>query len=129
MTAEQIHSKTVDDYTHPHWCDLSKCTPWTDHGGYHQHPGTLLPIGSHHVTTSLVRDDAFDHPGRSQHVPPRMLLEMIDVESVGVKTWTQLDPIEARLLATVLNVYADLCERERKAPCEQTAQQIREDNT
>ncbi|GAB3253277.1 hypothetical protein GCM10027425_12420 [Alteromonas gracilis] len=128
MTAEQIQPKSVDDYTHPHWCDLSKCRPGISHGGYHQHPGTMLPIGASHVTTSLVRDDEYDYPGRSKHVPVRLLLEMIDIDFVGHKTWTQLEPDEARLLATVLNIYADKCESARQSPCEQTAEQNRKDN-
>lgn len=127
MTAELTQPESIDDYTHPYWCDLSTCEPQRDKGGMHHHPGTMLPIGAWHAMTRLVRADDFRPGTRIQVARAHVQLVIRDVECGGDAT-TFLEPHEARLLAQVLTMYADKCEQERRLPIEQTAQEIREDN-
>lgn len=124
MTTELTQPESIDDYTHPHWCDLTACR--VERGSAtHQHAGTALPMLGNRVTTTLRRVNA----GQIEGMPTSVHVEIRETD------WTDnralgcsMTPDEARLLAQVLITYAGMCEtRFRGIPSEMTAAEIREE--
>ena len=102
---------------HPPWCELTTCEP--DSGGAgarHRSAGTMWPVQTDEVqvTVAMVRDD--DIVRGDQAAPTQIMLSMLNTASMhpdGCSLYADayIDPDDARMLARVLNRYADLTER------------------
>ncbi|MCH1867095.1 hypothetical protein [Nocardioides sp. CFH 31398] len=122
-TAPERPAATVEDVTHPDWCELATCEPRHGvldfpSGGLHYSRGTMWPSYADNCenTVRLVHSDDYDRAGRNDgSTRVQLIIRQTEVESpdgsaIEVDTW--LDPQDARMLAAALTRYADLAERD-----------------
>lgn len=112
---------TVEDYTHPEWCDVTLCQPFRIHenGGEHVSPGTRVGMQGWEAEALVQLVLADDILNGENHAVTRLWLKMASHASEQdtkheFRADAHLDPMEARMLAAVLNQYADRADRENK---------------
>lgn len=133
-TEEERPAVTIEDYTHPEWCDLSRCEPTQGihvaAEGLHYSTGTRWGVQSDEAdfTVQLVLcDDYLD--GKNGGVTRlRVTLQnwatQTDTSAMATAdAW--VDPDDARMLAAILTRHADLADRANKFPIDIPASEAR----
>ncbi|WP_299057991.1 hypothetical protein [uncultured Nocardioides sp.] len=124
-TAPERPAATVEDVTHPDWCQLSTCEP--THGvldlpgdGTHHSLGTMWPSNADACenTVRLIHNDNYAKAGRNYgSTKVQLLIRQTEIENpdgsaMQADTW--LEPEDARMLAAALTRYADLADRDNR---------------